>query len=356
MNQKATKRILDQSRYIEENRFNLVIDCDTHISDTEKLTGAIARKYHKFENLYQGRPISAEDLITEMDMANVDMSLSWINPAAIKPSDPKSNFRTMLEANKYIFEKSASFYKRIIPAGWTDPVSLKEDYALEMIRICVEEFGFPIVKFNPAQNRYNLNSKIVFQMIEYIHSLGAVPAFHMAADTSYTTTEALTEIVCSFPEVPIIAVHMGGGGASYLEAERMYHELRQLGLLYQNIYFIESAKRDIHIESDIITYALRGENAWSHIFCGSDAPYGRMTWNFGGYRLMFESLIDNRSHTDQRVRNSKHVFTKELSSAFLGGNFAKFILQIYDNMKKRYIVNPNDSAIVMRQTFENIRT
>src|SRR3546814_2191031 len=35
---------------------------------------------------------------------------------------------------------------RTIPAGWTDPKALGVDRALEMVRLCVEEWGFPIVK------------------------------------------------------------------------------------------------------------------------------------------------------------------------------------------------------------------
>jgi hypothetical protein len=74
---------------------------------------------------------------------------------------------------------------------------------------------------------------------------------------------------------------------------------------------------------------MAGEPFCHNLFCGSDAPYGRMTWNFGGFRAMFRSLIDNRNHTDTRVREHPGLFTPEVSRRYLGGNFARFVAQEY---------------------------
>jgi hypothetical protein len=91
-------------------------------------------------------------------------------------------------------------------------------------------------------------------LIRTIIGYGAIPAFHFAADTQYTPVSGLkkTGRKC-FPNNRLLVIHMGGGGASYNEAETMYHEVRELGLEYKNLFFIESAKRDTHIESDFIT-------------------------------------------------------------------------------------------------------
>jgi len=45
---------------------------------------------------------------------------------------------------------------------------------------------------------------------------------------------------------------MGGGGSSYCEGESLYREAREIGLKHPNLFFIQSAKRDCHIESDFI--------------------------------------------------------------------------------------------------------
>lgn len=129
--------------------------------------------------------------------------------------------------------------------------------------------------------------------------------------------------------IRIIGVHMGGGGALYPEAEDLYNQTRALGLKYANLFFIQSAKRDTHIESDFITYALEGEPFNKNIACASDAPYGRQTWNFGGYRAMFQSLLNSKDHTDARVRQNPSIFIKDLQQDFMGRNFSELIIKGY---------------------------
>jgi hypothetical protein len=107
---------------------------------------------------------------------------------------------------------------------------------------------------------------------------------------------------------------MGGGGAGYVEAENQYHQSRELGLEQTNIYYALSALRDTHIESNIRAY--KGE-ASRRLFCASDAPYGRMSWNFGGFRAMLKSMqLDPQP--------------------YLGQNFADFILAGYEHLHSKH--------------------
>ncbi|NJK98053.1 MAG: amidohydrolase family protein [Bacteroidales bacterium] len=288
---------------------------------------------------YHGRPVSAEDLMDEMNMAGVDMALIWQNPAAtVYKNDPEADYNALLEANRYIFNTAVKHPNRFIPAGWTDPKSLGPQLAKKLVKVCVQEFGFAIVKMNPAQNAFPIDSQPVTEVFDYIVSLGAVPAFHFGADTEFTPAEGLGNLAKRFPEHPLIGVHMGGGGASYPIAEDLYQKARQLGLEFPNIRFILSAKRDTHIESDLITYTLAGEPYASNIFCGSDAPYGRMTWNFGGYRSMFGSLINGQKHTDVRVRNAKNLFTEATAARYMGGNMASFMIESYTSLLEKNLL------------------
>jgi hypothetical protein len=166
--------------------------------------------------------------------------------------------------------------------------------------------------------------------------MGAVPAFHFGADTEFTPAEGLKNLARRFPDHPVIGVHMGGGGAAYPVAEELYQKARTLGLECPNIRFVLSAKRDTHIESDIVTYTLAGEPFARNIFCGSDAPYGRMTWNFGGYRAMFGSLINGEKHTDKRVRENQDLFTREIASGYMGGNLAAFMVDAYAGILEQH--------------------
>ncbi len=339
MKEQAIERINKQIQYLKANRENLVADADTHITDLGAMDIFMKRDYCANPNYYQGRPISLSDMLTEMKMANVDICLSWQNPASTPyPGDYDRNYASLLHSNKYIYDCANEYPEHIIPTGWVDPKGIGMENAKEMIRVCTEEHGCPIIKLNPAQNAYMIDSDIVMELTADIINAGAVPAYHFAADTPYTTISGLTKIAETFPDSPILVIHFGGGGCSYIEGENMYTELRQLGLKYKNLYLIESAKRDTHIESDIITYALSGEEDFKRVFAASDAPYGRMTWNYGGYRNMFASLIDSENHTDARVRENPEVFTPKLQQMLLGTNFVDFIIASYERLLEHYYI------------------
>lgn len=333
---KAQQRILRQLAFLEENRDKMVIDADTHATDTSSLYYELMRRYSSEANYYHGRPVSAEDLLAEMKMAEVDMALIWQNPAATPYwEDPKKNFHSLLEANRYIYNSAVNYPEKFIPAGWTDPGSLGLVAARELARICICEFGFAIVKMNPAQNTYPIDSNMVIEVVDYIVQLGGIPAFHFGADTKFTPAEGLAALAQRHPDHPIIGVHMGGGGAAYPEAEELYTKARALGLEHPNIRFVLSAKRDTHVESDLITYTQAGEPFRNNLFCGSDAPYGRMTWNFGGYRSMFRSLVNGKEHTDSRVRENPDLFTESQARKYMGGNLADFMIIAYRGLLKK---------------------
>jgi predicted TIM-barrel fold metal-dependent hydrolase len=329
-------------QYLEIHAGRLVIDADVHITDLDCLDGVQRHRYQTTPDYYHGRPISAEDALREMNMAGVDMALAWQNPAAtVYGGSLEANTRALTEANRYVLESARRYPDRLIPAGWVDPKACGLDNTLELVERLVVEFGFLIVKLNPAQNGYPIDGPLALAVVDRIVAAGAVPAFHFGADTPYTPAEGLRCLAERHPDRPLIAVHMGGGGASQLEAEELYCAARQLGLECPNIRYVFSAKRDTHIESDLIAYQLAGEPLSSHLFCGSDAPYGRMTWNFGGFRAMFRSLIDCEAHTDARVRTRPGLFTPEAARNYLGGNFARFAAAEY---RRLLAVEPRWSA------------
>ena len=308
------------------SKANFVIDADTHITDTSKLPEDIDKQYKETLNYYHGRPISAEDLIAEMDMSDVDMALSWQNPAATPyGEDLDENFDSLMEANRYIYQVSRKYPERFIPAGWTDPKAVGLDNALKVVDICVHEFGFPVVKMNPAQNSYPITSDDVITIAKRITDYGAVTAFHYGADTPFTPAAGLEAVAQKLPEGKFLGVHMGGGGAGYVRAEKIYLQTREMGLRSPNVHFIMSAKRDTHIESDLIVYQQAGLPYSANISCASDAPYGRISWNFGGYRSMFQTLQNKTLHPDARISSGEVVFDEESIAGYMGNNFARLI-------------------------------
>lgn len=319
--------------FLKANRDRLTADSDTHITNIDALSGSILNRYRDEDNYYHGRPISAEDLLREMEQAGVDVSLVWQNPAATPyTEDLDVNYSRLLQANRYIHDAARDHPEKFIPAGWTDPKALGVERALKVVETCVRDFGFPIVKMNPAQNAYPIDSDMVFEVVDRIVALGAIPAFHYGADTEFTPASGLERVAERHPEHPIIAVHMGGGGAGYVEAEELYHQSRDLGLRRPNIHYALSAKRDTHIQSDLITYQLSGAPQARNISCASDAPYGLQAFNFGGYRLLFDALRDGNRHPDARLRAQPDLFDDEAVQNYLGRNFVDLALRGYDLM------------------------
>ena len=317
--------------HLEANLHELTIDADTHATDTSGVPGRPTPHY------YHGRCISAEDLVTEMDMAGVSAANIWQNPAGTRyPGGEDENAETLLAANRYVFEAAARHPGRFIPSGWTDPKACGVANARRIAEICVRDFGFALVKMNPAQNGYAIDSPSVTAVTDRIVELGAAPVFHFGADSPFTPASGFETVARRHPGHPVVGVHMGGGGAGYVEAESLYHEARELGLRHPNVRYIFSAQRDTHIEEALITYQIAGPPFCHNLFCASDAPYGRITWNFGGFRAMLRSLADGERHTDARVRRSPGLFTEDAARNYLGRNFARFVLDTYERLLLRH--------------------
>lgn len=330
----ALEQIACITDLLEERAAELVIDADVHATDTQRLPP------REIEHYYHGRPASSEDIVREMDSVGISLANIWQNPAATIYTDSEDeNAEILLAANAFVADCACRFPGRFIPSGWTDPKACGVSNAIRIAEICVRRFGFALVKMNPAQNRFMMNSPEVIRVADRIIELGAAPTFHFGADSEFTPVSALEKLAQSYFPHPIVAVHMGGGGASYLEAEYMFHDARELGLKHPNIRYIFSAIRDTHIEDALITYQIAGPPYSRNLFCASDAPYGRMSWNFGGFRAMFRSLCDNPRHPDSRVRTRPQLFCEDAAQKYMGGNFAEFIMDTY-----RHILKVNGGA------------
>ena len=181
----------------------------------------------------------------------------------------------------------------------------------------------PVVKMNPAQNAFPIDGEDSLRVVDEIVALGAVPAFHVGSDTPHTPIEGLARVAARHPDHPVVAVHMGGGGGHFVEAEPFYQKARVLGLEQANVFYVLSAKRDTHIESAILAYATAGEPWSRNLAAGSDAPYGNLPWSFGGFRALFDALASG-THPDPRAAA---LPIEEVRRDVLGRNLADLILR-----------------------------
>ncbi|WP_188052321.1 amidohydrolase family protein [Aureimonas fodinaquatilis] len=322
--------------FLRQNADRLVIDGDVHPTDRKTLPAAVRQRIESDANYYHGRPLLTENLFARMEQAGIDMALCWQNPAVLQyGDDQKQNAELLTAANQQIAALAREHPERVIPAGWTDPKALGVDAAIALARRCVEEFGMPVVKMNPAQNQYPIDSDEVAQVVDVIVGLGAVPAFHFGSDTPFTPAEGLARIAKRNPDSPVIGVHMGGGGGNFVDAEPTYQAARQIGLENPNIFFVLSAKRDVHIESALITYANAGRPFSRNLGAGSDAPYADMVFSYGAFRALFAALGDGQTYGDPRLAAKPDLFDEEMVSGFMGGNLARLIADASERILSR---------------------
>lgn len=336
MTDELAAQIASRLAFLDEEKDRLILDADTHISNPQSYSDETKARLSTSENYYHGRPISAEELLQEMALAEIDMALAWQNPSVTpRNGSPPENYAALLAANRYVYDVSVRYPKRIIPAGWTDPGALGTAKALRMVEACIHQFGMAIIKMNPGHGGYPMGGDDVLEVVDLIVERGAVPAFHYGADTPFTPASALRTIAERIDPHPVIGIHMGGGSASYVEAEDQYHASRELGLEHPNIHYILSTKRDTHMRSALITYQYAGPPFNRNLSCASDAPYGIPAWNFGGFRALFEGLVSGAEYPDWRIRQHPSLFKEADVQRYLGGNFAELVLQAYAAVLER---------------------
>jgi predicted TIM-barrel fold metal-dependent hydrolase len=332
----AAARFARQAEFLRSNADRLVIDGDVHPTDRDMLPAEISERLDADPNYYHGRPLLTEQLLSKMDQAGVNMSMCWQNPAVLKyGSDTVQNAEKLTAANERISKLAADYPERVIPAGWTDPKALGVERAIALAQLCVEDFAMPVVKMNPAQNEYPIDSDEVAEVVDAIVALGAVPAFHFGSDTIFTPAEGLARIAQRHPHSPVIGVHMGGGGGHFVEAEPTYQAARRIGLENPNLFFVLSAKRDTHLESALITYAAAGEPFSQNLATGSDAPYSDMVWNYGAFRALFAALRKGETYGDRRLAAKPDIFDDKMIAGFMGGNLARLLADASERILHR---------------------
>jgi uncharacterized protein len=232
----------------------MIIDADVHISPFR-----------------EADRISAEDLIQRMAQAGVDKSLTWLQP---------HYFRDVDVGNRYVYEASCRFPGQILGFGWADP-HFGEDKAIDTVMRCVEEYNFYGVKLNGAQNEYFIDSVMSLPVIEAIAKTGKILALHIGTD-AYEATHPfrLGKIAKQFPDLKILAVHMGGVAHRDL-TKAMIETAKE----YPNIYLIGSAVR-----TNAILNAIRVLGA-ERVCFGSDTPFDLMHVELARYEALLQGNV-----------------------------------------------------------------
>ncbi len=232
----------------------MIIDADCHISP-----------------LSDGLAITVDELIPMLDENGVDRALCWLKPPYT---------RLIEEHNRAVHEAQQRFPDRVIGFGWANP-RLGVDNALAAVRTCLEDYGFPGVKLNGAQDEYFIDDEqIALPVIEEVAGAGAALAFHCGAD-AYERTHPfrIAKVAARFPDTPILLAHMGGVGVPSLHEAAI-----ELARQHQNMHFIGSAA-----ESKAILAAVE-QIGPERVSFGSDTPFGLMHVELARYEALLRDL------------------------------------------------------------------
>ncbi|MFO8007952.1 MAG: amidohydrolase family protein [Candidatus Brocadiia bacterium] len=235
----------------------MIIDADCHISpERDELA------------------ITAGDLLRIMDDCGVDRALCWLKPPYT---------RHLSEHNRAVHEAQQAHPDRIIGFGWANPrLGVRE--AIEETRRCLEDYGFPGVKLNGAQDGYFIDDeRLSLPVIKRIAEAGAVLAFHVGADAPEKTHPfRVAKIAARFPDTPILMAHMGGVGVPHLHAAAIEFAER-----HRNLHLIGSAAK-----SKSILRAIERLGP-ERVSFGSDAPFGLMHVELARYRALLRDLDED---------------------------------------------------------------
>lgn len=241
----------------------MIIDADVHISPTPE----------------GGNSIQVDELLSIMDHAGVDMAVTWLQPPYL---------RHIAEANAYVWDAMRSHPDRILGFGWVDPhLGLQE--ARDTVKRCVDEYGFYGVKMNGAQNAFYIDDPMLsLPIIEEIASTGKLLALHIGTDAyEFTHPFRLGKIARQFPNLQILAVHMGGVG---------FHDLSdaaiEIAQQHPNITLIGSAVR-----SKPILKAVQMLGS-SHVCFGSDTPFELMHVELAKYHALFDGAVSRQDQAN----------------------------------------------------------
>jgi len=235
----------------------MIIDGDVHISPFS--TG--------------GNSIKVEQLIASMDRAGVDKAITWLQPPYT---------RDIKESNRYVYESSKRYDKRLLGFGWADP-NLGQGDARDRIRESFEEFGFYGVKFNGAQNEFYIDDPKLMPLYEDVAKHGKMLAFHIGGDSpEHTHPFRLAKIAKAFPETNIFMVHMGGAH---------FHDFGNAAIEFAedcpNLTIIGSV-----IRSHPLLKAIQKLGA-NRVCFGSDTPFEFMHVEVARYQALLENEVSD---------------------------------------------------------------
>ena len=194
---------------------------------------------------------TTSDLLRSMEQARI--ALSVIQPVATKPSQVRAinTWASRIVGNG------------LLPFGTLYPG--QEDWEDEVERI--KRTGISGIKLHPDYQDFDPDDRDLFPMYEKLQAEDLIVLYHAGDDISFpppgrATPKRLLTIIEYFPDLRIIAAHLGGF--------RMWDEVEAI-LVGKDIYF-DTSYTFGYLESGAIVRIVEG-HGFDHILFGTDSPW-----------------------------------------------------------------------------------
>ena len=193
-------------------------------------------------------------------------------------------------------------------------VDTRRPNALDLVKRAVDEWGMRGLKLHPASGFYP-NDKATYAVLEFIAEKKLPVVTHTGAIvqplySKYCDPIWLDEVCVDFPELNVVAAHMGHG-----YRDQLFH----LGACKTNLWtdISDNQRRAAH-EYDIFVKAVRSalDNfSAERVMFGTDGPYLRTVLSDADYVRLIKDLPQKSP--------DGITFTEEEIQAVLGGNAAR---------------------------------
>jgi len=234
----------------------MYIDADCHISSRRG-----------------GNGIGIDQLLPQLDEVGVEKAVCW----------PMVSYtRELATDNKVIYEGMKAHPDRIIGFGGVNPLlGLQE--AKDELKRCIEVYGVKGVKLNGARDGYYIDDpELSLPLVEMIADAGIVLAFHCGAnDFEKTHPFRIAKVSDAYPNLPIMVIHMGGGGRPSLHDATI-----ELAKQYPQWYLVDS---EADYRKVLEALQILGPN---RICYGSDTPFCPMRFEWDIRQVVYQDLSE----------------------------------------------------------------
>lgn len=249
-----------------------------------------------------------EVLIREMDAAGIDKTVILPLDCGISLGEPKISYQ---EQNRAYAEVQRKHPDRIIAFAGVDP---RRPDAIELVETAVKEWGMKGLKLHPGSGFYP-NGRETYRLLERVCDLGVPVLFHTGQGLlydKYCDPVYLDDLLVDFPELTIIAAHLGHGWHNTLFAMAMF----KLNLATDFSQWQFAARDHYHYFCEVLRRALDSFGS-DRVLFGTDGPYLRPGMPDKDWVQLIKDLP---TKAPEGI-----TFTEAEVEAMLGGNAARIL-------------------------------